>query len=55
MPPQQAYLTASPRLKHLYDAFREPEPNASPARARVSRKAPALLMLFTRLQTGPGW
>ena len=49
---QQAYLTASPRLKHLYDAFREPEPNASPARA-VFRKAPALLMLFTRLQTGP--
>jgi hypothetical protein len=49
---QQAYLTASPRLKHLYDAFREPEPNASPARA-VFRKAPALLMLFTRLQIGP--
>ena len=49
---QQAYLTASPRLKHLYDAFREPEPNAYPARA-VFRKAPALLMLFTRLQVGP--
>ena len=51
-PTQQAYLTTSPRLKHLYDAFREPEPNAYPARA-VFRKAPALLMLFTRLQTGP--
>ncbi len=51
-PSQQAYLTTSPRLKHLYDAFREPEPNASPARA-VFRKAPALLMLFTRLQVGP--
>jgi hypothetical protein len=49
---QQAYLTASPRLKHLYDAFREPEPTAYPARA-VFRKAPALLMLFTRLQVGP--
>jgi hypothetical protein len=49
---QQAYLTASPRLKHLYDAFREPEPSAYPARA-VFRKAPALLMLFTRLQVGP--
>jgi hypothetical protein len=49
---QQAYLTASPRLKHLYDAFREPEPTAYPARA-VFRKAPALLMLFTRLQIGP--
>jgi hypothetical protein len=49
---QQAYLTVSPRLKHLYDAFREPEPTAYPARA-VFRKAPALLMLFTRLQVGP--
>jgi hypothetical protein len=49
---QQAYLTASPRLKHLYDSFREPEPNAYPAKA-VFRKAPALLMLFTRLQVGP--
>jgi hypothetical protein len=49
---QQTYLTASPRLRHLYDAFREPEPTASPARS-VFRKAPALLMLFTRLQEGP--
>jgi hypothetical protein len=49
---QQAYLTESPRLKHLYEAFREPEPTAHPARA-VFRKAPALLMLFTRLQRGP--
>ena len=46
---QQAYLTTSPRLRRLYDAFREPEPKAYPARA-VFRKAPALLMLFTRLQ-----
>jgi hypothetical protein len=46
---QQAYLTATPRLRRLYDAFREPEPKAYPARA-VFRKAPALLMLFTRLQ-----
>jgi hypothetical protein len=46
---QQAYLTASPRLRRLYEAFKEPEPNAYPARA-VFRKAPALLMLFTRLQ-----
>ena len=45
----QAYLTASPRLRRLYDAFREPEPKAYPARA-VFRKAPALLMLFTRVQ-----
>lgn len=49
---QQAYLTASPRLRRLYEAFREPEPSAYPARA-VFRKAPALLMLFTRLQIGP--
>jgi hypothetical protein len=50
--PQQMYLTASPRLRHLYEAFREPEPAAHPARA-VFRKAPALLTLFTRLQIGP--
>jgi hypothetical protein len=49
---QQAYLTASPRLRHLYDAFHEPEPTAFPARA-VFRRAPALLMLFTRVRTGP--
>ena len=49
---QQAYLTANPRLRRLYEAFHEPEPNASPARA-VFRRAPALLMLFTRLQRGP--
>ena len=48
-PQQQAYLTESPRLHRLYDAFREPDPNAYPARA-VFRKAPALLMLFTRVQ-----
>src|SRR5208282_5452 len=35
----------------LYETFREPEPSAYPARA-VFRKAPALLMLFTRLQIG---
>src|SRR5277367_1457309 len=46
---QQAYLTTSPRLHRLYDAFREPDPKAYPARA-VFRKAPALLMLCTRLQ-----
>lgn len=49
---QQTYLTANPRLKRLYDAFKEPEPNAYPARAAF-RRAPALLMLFTRLQRGP--
>ena len=48
---QQAYLTATPRLRRLYESFREPDPKAYPARA-VFRKAPALLMLFTRLQWG---
>jgi hypothetical protein len=46
---QQAFLTTTPRLRRLYEAFREPEPKAYPARA-VFRKAPALLMLFTRVQ-----
>jgi len=46
---QQAFLTTTPRLRRLYEAFREPEPKALPARA-VFRKAPALLMLFTRVQ-----
>ncbi len=50
--PQQTYLTAYPRMKQLYDAFHAPDPAAYPARA-VFRKAPALLMLFTRLQIGP--
>ena len=50
---QQAYLTANPRLRSLYESFREPEPKAYPARA-VFRKAQALLMLFTRLQWGTG-
>ncbi|MGC2404342.1 MAG: hypothetical protein WA510_31410 [Acidobacteriaceae bacterium] len=45
----QAHLTTSPRLRRLYEAFIEPDTKAYPARA-VFRKAPALLMLFTRLQ-----
>jgi hypothetical protein len=49
---QQAYLTTSPRLTRLYEAFHETDPKASPARA-VFRRAPALLTLFTRLQRGP--
>ena len=49
---QQAYLTVNPRIRRVYYAFSEPDPKAFPARA-VFRKAPALLMLFTRLQRGP--
>jgi hypothetical protein len=45
---QQAHLTISPRLRRLYEAFIEPDIKAQPARA-VFRKAPALLMLFTRI------
>ena len=47
---QQAHLTESPRLKHLYDAFRSPEFETNPTRS-VFRKAPDLLVLFTRV----GW
>ncbi len=49
---QQTYLTATPRLRRLYEAFRDPDPKAYAARA-IFRRAPALLMLFTRLQRGP--
>ena len=49
---QQAYLATEPRLRHLYEAFHESDPTALPARA-VFRRAPALLMLFTRLRVGP--
>jgi hypothetical protein len=49
---QQTYLTTAPRFKRLYSAFREADPHSNPAGA-VFRKAPALLMLYTRLQWGP--
>jgi hypothetical protein len=47
---QQAHLTEPARLKHVYEAFRLPdaEPGAT---ASVFRKAPGLLVLFTRV----GW
>jgi hypothetical protein len=48
---QQAYFTTSPRLRRMYEAFRDPDPKAYAARA-IFRRAPALLMLFTRLQRG---
>lgn len=46
---QQAHLTESSRLKHLYEGFRWPDADEKPARA-VFRKATPLLVLFTRLQ-----
>ncbi|MDE1175616.1 MAG: hypothetical protein PW789_03325 [Edaphobacter sp.] len=45
---QQEHLTEPSRLKHLYEAFRSP--NAEPAAtASIFRKAPGLLVLFTRV------
>ncbi|HEX3471348.1 MAG TPA: hypothetical protein VHT28_09195 [Silvibacterium sp.] len=49
---QQAHFTQEPRLKRLYEAFREPDPDALAARASF-RKAPELLVLFTRQQWMP--
>ncbi|MDX6332656.1 MAG: hypothetical protein QOI83_5053, partial [Streptomycetaceae bacterium] len=47
-PAQQAHLTQSARLKPLYEAFRTPDSEQSANAA--FRKAPSLLVLFTRLQ-----
>ncbi len=49
---QQAHLTEAPRLKHLYEAFRSPEADINPTRS-VFRKAPDLLVLFTRVEWQP--
>jgi hypothetical protein len=49
---QQAHFTQGSRLKELYDAFREQDPNA-PAAGASFRKAPELLVLFTRQQWMP--
>jgi hypothetical protein len=46
---QQDFLTQSPRLKTLYDAFRSPGVNA-PAAIGVFPKAPDLVVMFTRLE-----
>ncbi len=47
-PEQQAHLTESPRLKHLYEAYRSfgPEPSATKG---VFRKGSELLILYSRL------
>jgi hypothetical protein len=49
---QQNYLTESPRLKTMYDAFLSPGTN-SPAVLGVFPKAPDLVVLFTRLEANP--
>ncbi len=51
-PAQQAHLVEGTRLKDLYDAFRSSSHEAPPARG-VFRKAPDLLILFTRLEWEP--
>jgi len=49
---QQAELTRAPRLKRLYEAFRPA--NSEPAATNsVFRKAPGLLVLFTRAKWEP--
>ena len=45
---QQAHLTEPARMKHVYEAFRSPDAEP-PATASVFRKAPGLLVLFTRV------
>ncbi len=49
---QREHFTEAPRLKRFYDAFRAPnsEPNATRG---VFRRAPELLVLFTRLEWEP--
>jgi hypothetical protein len=45
---QQTHLTEPERMKRLYEAFRSPQIEP-PATASVFRKAPGLLVLFTRV------
>jgi hypothetical protein len=49
---QQDYLTQSPRLKLLYEAFRSPGVD-SPAAIGVFPKVPDLVVMFTRLKLDP--
>jgi hypothetical protein len=46
---QQAHLTEPARLKRVYEAFRSPDAEPT-ATASVFRKAPGLLVLFTRVE-----
>jgi hypothetical protein len=48
-PAQQAHLTETAWLKPLYEAFRAPDSSDHSSKAAF-RKAPSLLVLFTRLQ-----
>ena len=49
---QQAHLTQSPRMKHLYEAFRASDAEGTATKG-VFRKAPELLVLFTSVQWEP--
>jgi hypothetical protein len=49
---QQAHLVVASRLGPLYEAFRAPDYKSSPTHG-VFRKAPDLLVLFTRLEWDP--
>lgn len=49
---QQRHFTEAQRLKRLYDSFRAGTSKVSPV-AGVFRKAPELLVLFTRIQWEP--
>jgi hypothetical protein len=49
---QQVHLTHGSRLRHFYEAFRDSGPNTAASSASF-RKAPALLILFTRQQWLP--
>ena len=49
---QQVHFTQGQRLRRLYEAFSEPDPDAKAA-AATFRKAPALLVLFTRQEWLP--
>jgi hypothetical protein len=51
-PAQQAHLTETPRLRRLYDALRPTDKDVS-ATHGVFRKAPDLLVLFSRIQWEP--
>ena len=46
---QQKHLTQAPRMKRLYEAFRSPDPKHKAVQG-VFRRAPGLLVLFTRLE-----
>lgn len=51
-PSQQQHLTESPRIKRVYEALRDSNEDAT-ATTGVFRRAPALLVLFTRIHWEP--